>query len=422
MSSIIFKVDKRDKDSRARIGTLTTPHGIIHTPMFVPVGTQATVKTLTPHELEDMGAEIVLANTYHLHLRPGEDVVKKMGGLGKFMGWSGVTMTDSGGYQVFSLGVAQKKVQLKDRQGRKLSKFSKSVFSNVSDFQILLPAVTKTKQDKDLKKLKAAKISEEGVKFFSHLNGKAEWFDAKVSIQIQEKLGADLIVAFDDHESPLWDYEMTKISLDRTNRWGLESLKYHKRKDQLMYGVVHGGMYEDLRIESAQFTNRHFQALAIGGSYSSKSILYQVIDWVVPYFDEHKPRHLLGIAEVQDLFEAVERGMDFFDCVAATRRGRHGNLYMSPKNGGNKKNNFTLSITNAQFVTDKNPIDPECECYTCKHYTRAYVSHLYKADEILGKRLGTLHNVHFIINLAKKMRKAILEDRFAKMKKEWLSI
>src|SRR5260221_249600 len=334
MSSIIFKVDKRDKDSRARIGTLTTPHGIVHTPMFVPVGTQATVKTLTPHELEDMGAEIVLANTYHLHLRPGEDVVKKMGGLGKFMGWSGVTMTDSGGYQVFSWGVAQKKVQLKDRQGRKLSKFSKSVFSNVSDFQILLPAVTKTKQDKDLKKLKAAKISEEGVKFFSHLNGKAEWFDAKVSIQIQEKLGADLIVAF----------------------------------------------------------------------------------------DEHKPRHLLGIAEVQDLFEAVERGMDFFDCVAATRRGRHGNLYMSPKNGGNKKNNFTLSITNAQFVTDKNPIDPECECYTCKHYTRAYVSHLYKADEILGKRLGTLHNVHFIINLAKKMRKAILEDRFAKMKKEWLSI
>lgn len=348
MKKISFLIDKVSKNSKARAGILTTPHGEVHTPMFVPVGTQATVKTLTPHELKEMGCEIVLANTYHLHLRPGEDVVEKMGGLGKFMGWNSVTMTDSGGFQVFSLGVAQKKVVLKDMQGRKLSKFSKSVFSTPADFQLLLPSITKTHEEKQLKKIKSAKITEDGVWFYSHLNGKSEWFDAKVSIAIQEKLGADVIVAFDDHESPLWDWELTKISLERTKRWGLASLKEQTRQDQLMYGVVHGGKYEDLRKESAEFVNKHFQAISIGGAYSSKDILYKVLDWCVPYFDQNKPRHLLGIAEVQDLFEAVERGMDLFDCVAATRRGRHGNLYISPKQGGTKKNNFSLAMIKTQ--------------------------------------------------------------------------
>lgn len=420
MSKITFSIEHTDKNSKARAGVLSTPHGEVHTPMFVPVGTQATVKTLTPHDLKEMGAEIVLANTYHLHLRPGENVVEKMGGLGKFMAWKGVTMTDSGGYQVFSLGHAQKKVELKDRSGRKLGKFTKSVFLSPADTQFLLPAVTKTRQEKEIRKMRSATINEEGVKFYSHLNGHAEWFDAKVSVAIQEKLGADLIVQFDDHESPLWDYERTKLSLERTNRWGLASLKAQTRDDQLMYGVVHGGMFEDLRKESAKFVNEHFDAVSIGGSYASKQMLYQVIDWCIPYFAENKPRHLLGIAEVQDLFEAIERGMDFFDCVAATRRGRHGNLYISPKSGGLKTNNFTLSITNAKFETDEKPIDPQCICYVCKHYTRAYISHLYKADEILGKRLGTYHNVAFIINLVKKIREAILEDRFTQLKEEWI--
>ena len=420
MNKITFTIEKKDVHTRARAGVLKTPHGEVHTPMFVPVGTQATVKTLTPHDLEDLGAEIVLANTYHLHLRPGEDVVAKMGGLGKFMSWKGVTMTDSGGYQVFSLGHAQKKVILKDRSGRKLGKFTTSVFLSPADTQLLLPAITKTRQEKEEHKMRSATINEEGVTFYSHLNGHAEWFDAKVSVAIQEKLGADLIVQFDDHESPLWDYERTRLSLERTNRWGLASLAAQTRGDQLMYGVVHGGMFEDLRKASAQFVNKHFGAVSIGGSYASKQMLYQVIDWCVPYFDEEKPRHLLGIAEVQDLFEAVERGMDFFDCVAATRRGRHGNLYISPSSGGAKKNNFTLAITNAQFATDEKPIDPSCVCYVCKNYTRAYISHLYKADEILGKRLGTYHNVAFIIGLVKKIREAILEDRFSELKTKWL--
>ena len=420
MSKITFTIEKKDKNTKARAGVLKTPHGIVHTPMFVPVGTQATVKTLTPQEVKDMGSEIVLANTYHLHLRPAEEVIEKMGGLGKFMSWDGPTMTDSGGFQVFSLGVAQKKVVMQDMTGRKLSKFSKSVFVDPKDFQFSLPAVTKTRQDKELQKLKSAAVSEEGVTFYSHIDGHSEWFDSEKSIAIQEKLGADLIVAFDDHESPLWDYEMTKISLDRTHRWGLASLAAQTRDDQLMYGVVHGGHFKDLRIASSKFTNKYFNALAIGGSYSTKEILYNMVAECVKYFDDEKPRHLLGIAEIQDLFECVEQGMDFFDCVAPTRRGRHGSLYISPIEGGTTKNNFILPIKHSKYMLDPEPIDRTCTCYTCQHFTRAYVCHLFRSDELLGQRLGALHNVHFVINIAKKIREAILEDRFSEFKSEWI--
>lgn len=403
MKTISFSLEYKDTKTKARAGVLTTPHGIVNTPMFVPVGTQATVKTLTPEDLRQLGAEIVLANTYHLHLRPGEDVVAKMGGLAKFMSWNGPTMTDSGGYQVFSLGAAQHKKH-------KLNKFSKESSMEYDRIQ---------RAGRD-NLVKQAKLDEEGVTFFSHLDGSKHRLDPESSIHMQEKIGADLIVAFDDHESPLWGYTETKISLERTNRWGLESIKAHKRKDQLMYGVVHGGMYQDLRVASAQFTNKHFAGIAIGGSYGARETLYQVIDWCTPYFSETKPRHLLGIAEIPDLFEAIERGMDLFDCVAATRRARHGNLYISPKSGGSKKNNFTTSIVSAKYTLDEQPIDPNCQCYVCQHYTRAYISHLYKADEILGKRLGTYHNVAFIINLVKQIRQAIVEDRFSDLKKEWL--
>lgn len=443
MHKITFSIEKKDRKTQARAGVLKTPHGMVHTPMFVPVGTQGTVKTLTPHDLKDMGAEIVLSNTYHLHLRPGEDVIAQMGGLAKFMGWtqgdgpafaqtplklrpastaSGgrPTMTDSGGFQVFSLGAAQKRVTVRGQNGQKLSKFNKSVFLTPENSGLVLPAVTKTRQDKELSLLKSAIVTEDGVKFYSHIDGHMEWFDAEKSIAIQEKLGADLIVAFDDHESPLWDYETTKLSVERTNRWALASLSAQTRDDQLMYGVVHGGHFPDLRIESAKFTNKYFEALAIGGSYSSKEIMYSMIEACVVHFDREKPRHLLGIAEVQDLFEGVARGMDFFDCVAPTRRGRHGSLYISPTTGGTTKNNFIMPIKNAKYITDPSPIDPECTCYTCQHYTRAYLSHLFRADELLGQRLGALHNVHFIINLARQIRQAILEDRFSELKNEWL--
>jgi queuine tRNA-ribosyltransferase/7-cyano-7-deazaguanine tRNA-ribosyltransferase len=329
-------------------------------------------------------------------------------------------MTDSGGYQVFSLGVAQKKVQIRDRHGRKLSKFSKSVFLNPAEFSNQLPAITKTREEKEKRKLREAKIHEDGVWFYSHIDGSKRWFDAEVSITLQEQLGADLIVAFDDHESPLWDYETTQVSLERTNRWALQSLASQKRKDQLMYGVVHGGMYQDLREASAKFTEKYFEAVAIGGSYTSKEVLYKVMEWSLPHFSPEKPRHMLGIGEVQDIFEGIARGIDFFDCVAPTRRGRHGNLYISPENGGRKENTFTLQITNAQFVLDKDPIDPGCTCFTCQHYTRAYLRHLFMADELLGQRLASIHNVYFIVNLVKRIRESILDGSFTDLKTSWL--
>ncbi|MBI4080275.1 MAG: tRNA guanosine(34) transglycosylase Tgt [Candidatus Levybacteria bacterium] len=430
-----FSISQRDKQSKARAGILKTPHGDILTPHFNPVGTQATVKTLSSQDLKAIGAQIVLSNTYHLNLRPGIEVVEKMGGVAKFMGWEDgphfasrfarasrgkPTMTDSGGFQVFSLGVAQKKITLKSKSGQKLSKFSKSVFLSPADTQLLLPSVTRTRMEKQLIKLKEATVREDGVWFYSHINGDKHWFDAAVSIAAQERLGADLIVAFDDHESPLWDYEQTKLSVERTNRWGIASLKAQARRDQLMYGVVHGGMYRDLRIASAKFTDKHFKAVSIGGSYTSKLVLYQVLDWCVPHFSDEKPRHLLGIGEVQDIFEAVARGMDFFDCVAPTRRGRHGTFYVSPKNGGSIRNNFTMNIFNAKYKFDADPIEPDCECYTCQNFTKAYIRHLFVADELLAQRLGSYHNVYFIVNLVKKIREAILDGRFQDMKQAWL--
>jgi queuine tRNA-ribosyltransferase len=418
----VFKINCQDKSSKARVCELATPHGTILTPNFNPVGTQATVKTLSAQDLKEISAQIVLANTYHLSLRPGTEVVKKMGGLGKFMGWEGPTMTDSGGYQVFSLGAAQNELNEITSDGRKLHKFSKSVFIYEDD-QMFMSEQKRLKRKLNTEKrseVKPAKIDEEGVTFFSHIDGSKRRLDPEISIKLQEELGADLIVAFDDHESPLWNYEETNKSLERTNRWGLQSKATQKRNDQLMYGVVHGGTFEDLRIASAKFTDRHFQAIAIGGSYTSKEILYKVIDWTVPYFSENKPRHLLGIGEVADLFEAVGKGMDFFDCVAPTRRGRHGNLYVSPENNGSVEQNFTIQITNSKYTLDQNPLDPGCECYTCQHFTRAYLHHLFKADELLGQRLGSYHNVYFIIHLMQEIREAILEGRFMEMKKAWL--
>ncbi|HSX40766.1 MAG TPA: tRNA guanosine(34) transglycosylase Tgt, partial [Candidatus Saccharimonadales bacterium] len=381
------------------------------TPNFNPVGTQATVKTLSSQDLVEIGAQIVLANTYHLHLRPGEKVVKKFGGLGSFMSWSGPTMTDSGGFQVFSLGTAQKKVTTVGGKGQKLSKFSKSVFVYEPEDEAVVIS---------MQKIKPAKIDEDGVTFYSHLDGSKQRLDPQSSIRMQEELGADLIVAFDDHESPLWGYEETKKSLERTNRWALSSLKSHKRTDQLMYGVIHGGIFEDLRKSSAHFTDQHFGANAIGGAYTSKEILYRVLDWTVPFLDEQKPRHLLGIGEVQDLFEAVEKGIDFFDCVSPTRRGRHGTFYVSPKSGGTTRNSFSLHIGNGQFAQDIKPLDPACGCLSCKTYTRAYIHHLFRAKELLAYRLASYHNVFFIVNLMREIRAAILEGRFPQLKKEWI--
>jgi queuine tRNA-ribosyltransferase len=401
-----FSVQATDARSAARVGRLKTAHGEVETPTWIPVGTAATVKGLTPQDIQEIGAQMVLANTYHLHLRPGEDTVDSFGGFGPFMGWNGPTMTDSGGYQVFSLGSAQK---YDDAEGKKLSKFSSAPFEE----DRLKPRKTQP--------IRPAKMDEQGVTFYSHLDGSEHRLDPESAIMMQEKLGADLIVAFDDHESPLWTYEQTKASLERTNRWGLESLKAQKRADQLMYGVVHGGVFEDLRKESAEFTNKHFGAVSIGGSYTSKEILYKVLDWSVPYFDTDKPRHLLGIGEVQDLFEGVSRGMDFFDCVAPTRRARHGSIYIGPQNEGRPENNFALQITNERYIKSQEPLDPGCECMVCSTFTRGYINHLFRAKELLAYRLATYHNVYFMTHLGKLIREAISQGSFIDLKNQWLS-
>lgn len=390
-----YKILQKDKKTKARAGIISTPHGDIETPIFVPVGTQGTVKAVDPKQLREMGAQIVLANTYHLHLRPGEDLIKKFGGLSKFMSWNGPTMTDSGGFQVFSLGVG------KEGGGVKFLRDDPK------------------ERNTDDPKPRLNKITEEGVTFQSHLDGSTHKLTPESSIDIQEKIGADLIVSFDDLESPKYDYEETKKSLEMTNRWEIRSKNAHKRKDQLLYGVTHGGQFRDLREESARFVDKNFDAIALGGAHLSKTNLYEVVDWTTDVVTSEKPRHLLGIGEVDDLFEGVERGVDTFDCVIPTRIGRTGFFFISPPLG-NMKNRFRTDIDKPQFVKDMKPLDPNCSCYTCQNFTRGYIHHLFRAKELLSYNLISLHNVHFLVNLTKDIRKSILDGNFKELKKKWL--
>lgn len=386
------------KSGKVRLGELETPHGVIETPNFIPVGTKATVKSLSPRDLKEAGAQIVLANTYHLMLRPGADLIGKMGGLHKFMNWDKPLMTDCGGFQVFSLGVGLESGE------------SKVFKEKTADF--------KPKQSTN-RRTKMAIVSEQGVTFYSHLDGSKHFLGPEESIKIQHQLGVDLIVAFDDHESITMDKEELLRSLALTERWALRSLKAQK-SSQLMYGVVHGGLDKNLRIRSAKFTDKYFDAIAVGGIYGQRKDLYQLVNWVTDQVSVEKVRHLLGIGEVADLFNGVERGMDLFDCVAPTRRARLGSIYLSPENGGTKDNNFVFNIRMAKFTLDKKALDPGCMCYTCQNFTRAYLRYLFVSGEILYHNLATIHNVYFILNLMKQIRKAIGLNEFIKLKKLWV--
>ena len=315
------------------------------------------------------------------------------------MGWSGPTMTDSGGFQVFSLGVGLESGESKVwRNGARMEGGKKEV------------------------KPRLNKVTEEGVTFQSHLDGTKYFLGPKESIKIQYQLGADLIVAFDDHESIHMNTSQLEQSLKLTEIWGLESLKAQKslKSNQLMYGVVHGALNQDLRVKSAKYTDKNFEAIAIGGIYGERKEMYQMIEWVQEYLTEEKVKHLLGIGEVEDLFNGVEAGMDLFDCVAPTRRARNGSIYISPKNGGNSSNHFSLNIRSAKFIADKKPLDSGCLCYTCQNFTRAYLRHLHIASEILYNNLASLHNVYFILNLMKQIREAIKVNKFNLLKKTWL--
>jgi queuine tRNA-ribosyltransferase len=402
-----FKIEK--KVGRARVGRLQTSHGEVLTPNFNPVGTLGTAKAVSPKDLQEIGVQMLLANTYHLMLRPGVEVVEKMGGLHKFMGWSGPIMTDSGGFQVFSLGVAL------EHGGSK---------------------VVRRNEDSDYEhepRPRLNQITEEGVTFQSHIDGSKHFLSPEISMELQFRLGVDLIVAFDDHESSKHSYDQMKQSLELTERWGLRSLEALKRlgSEQMMYGVVHGGLHQDLRLRSAKFTDQHFEAVAIGGIYGRRQELrrqelYQLVDWVTSEISEEKPRHLLGIGEVEDIFEAVALGMDLFDCVAPTRRARNGSLYVSPKSQAypSKKllvsHNFTIAISQAKYTTDQSPIDPGCSCYTCQNFSRAYLRHLFMSKELLYHQLASIHNIFFMTNLTKIIRESLLEGNFKQLKNSWL--
>jgi queuine tRNA-ribosyltransferase/7-cyano-7-deazaguanine tRNA-ribosyltransferase len=407
-----YKIIKAEKSSKARAGIISTVHGDILTPAFFPVGTQGTVKALSPRELKEIGIQGLLGNTYHLHLRPGEDSIAKFGGLAKWTGWNGPTMTDSGGFQVFSLGIGLEKPGVKFlKTGAEVA--SKNFLGLAS---LHLPSFENFESSP---RPRLNKITEEGVTFQSHIDGSTHKLTPESSIKIQEKLGADLIIAFDDLESPSYDHKRTKESLELTNRWELRSKKAHKSRNQLLYGVTHGGKFKDLRIESAKFVDKNFDAVALGGAHSSKKNLYEVIEWTVENISEEKPRHLLGIGEVEDTFEAIERGIDTFDCVIPTRLGRMGHVFISPSIGSTK-NRFRYDITKSVFAKDKKPIDPNCDCYVCQNFTRAYVNHLFRARELLAYNLATYHNVYFLNNLVSQIRNSILNKNFAKLKRAWI--
>ncbi len=396
MKPLKFIIEKKITGKLGRAGTLVTPHGTIQTPAFVTVGTKATVKSLTPEQIKSLGAQVVLANTYHLYLQPGEDVMREAGGLHKFMNWDGPTMTDSGGFQVFSLGAAF---------GTKVGKLAK-VGELVIGEEI----------DKGDEVGRLAKIDEDGVTFKSYKDGSVHRFTPERSIEIQHAIGADMIFAFDECTSPAAPYEYQWEAMERTHRWARRSLEAHKRfsgkhAKQGLFGIVQGGRHKDLREESARvLAGMDFDGYGIGGSFD-KDDMNTAVGWVNAILPENKPRHLLGIGEPIDLFGAVENGCDLFDCVAPTRQARNGALYT---------NDGRININNARFVKDFTPIDAECDCYTCKNYTRAYVAHLFRSEEMLAATLASIHNLRFLIALVEKMRAAIINGSFEKLKVEFV--
>ena len=365
MTAVTYELIKTDPRTKARRGRVTTPHGTIETPVFMPVGTAATVKAMRPEQVEETGAEIILSNTYHLYLRPGHEIVREAGGLHRFMNWNKSILTDSGGFQVFSLGAMRK-------------------------------------------------ISEEGVQFRSHIDGSKHMLTPEKSMEIQNALGSDIIMAFDECAPYPADRQYVKDSLERTTRWLKRCKDYHKNTEkQSLFGIMQGGMYADLRKQSAEeIVELDLPGYAIGGLSvgEPKPLMYEMLDGCVDYLPKEKPRYLMGVGSPDCLFEGVERGIDMFDCVLPTRIARHG---MAMTSVGR------VNIKNAKYERDFTALDPNCDCYTCRNYSRAYLRHLFKADEILSSMLMTNHNLHFLVNTMKNIRKSIEEDRFLEYKKEF---
>jgi queuine tRNA-ribosyltransferase len=360
-----FDLVHEDNRTAARVGTIHTPHGDIPTPVFAPVGTAATVKTMTPADLTELGARLILGNTYHLYLRPGAELIARIGGLHRFMGWPGPILTDSGGFQVFSLeGLRQ--------------------------------------------------ISDDGVTFRSHIDGSTHTFTPELVVETQEKLGADIIMAFDECPDPS-DYDYNRGALERTHHWAERCLAAKARDDQALYGIVQGGVFADLRAESARFlTALNFDGYGIGGLSvgETKAEMHAMLEVLHPLLPRHKPRYLMGVGSPEDLFECVARGVDQFDCVLPTRIARNGAVFTRQGR---------INLRNAGFAEDPAPIEEDCTCYTCGTFTRAYLRHLVISKEITGLRLTTLHNVHFMLEAMRCIRQSILHGTFAEYKAEFLA-
>ena len=362
-----IKYELLKNDGNARLGKLITNHGTFETPMFMPVGTLANVKTLTPEELVDMHSAVILSNTYHLWLRPGEDIVYKAGGLHKFMNYNGPILTDSGGFQVFSLAKNKKK-----------------------------------------------DITEEGVHFKSHIDGSNLFLTPELSIQIQNKLDSDIAMSFDECIPYPASYEYAKASTERTIRWAKRGKEVHKNENQSLFGIVQGGEYEDLRKWSAKETVKlDFEGYSIGGTSvgEGKDVMYKMIDYAVEYLPTNKPRYLMGVGDPIDILEGIDRGIDMFDCVLPTRLARHGNAFTRFGK---------INLKNLKYKEDFLPIEDGCDCYTCKNYTKAYIRHLITCDETLGGRLLSIHNIRFLIKEVEEIRHAIDENRFQEYKNEFI--
>ncbi len=362
-----IKYELIKKDNNARLGKIITNHGTFDTPMFMPVGTLANVKTLTPEQVSATNAGIILSNTYHLWLRPGEDVVKHAGGLHKFMNYNGPILTDSGGFQVFSLAKNKKK-----------------------------------------------DITEEGVHFKSHIDGKNLLLTPELSIEIQNKLDSDIAMSFDECIPYPSDYEYTKKSTERTLRWARRGKDAHKNENQSLFGIVQGGEYEDLRKLSAiETVKMDFDGYSIGGTSvgEGKDTMYKMIDYAIKYLPEDKPRYLMGVGDPIDILEGIERGIDMFDCVLPTRLARHGNAFTRAGK---------INLKNQKYKEDFTTIDETCDCYTCTHYTKSYIKHLINCEESLGGTLLSIHNIRFLIKLTEEIRQAISENKFKEYKEEFI--
>ena len=431
-----FTIKAKVPGTLARAGVIETPHGNIETPAFIPVGTKATVKALTPEQVRDLvGAQAVLANTYHLYLQPGTEILKKAGGLHKMMNWSGPTFTDSGGFQAFSLGAdhgRRSKIA-----GIKSTEKSATDFSRSADIDSSASGQTPF-----------ARVDDDGVDFKSVIDGSAHRFTPETSIDIQHAIGADIIFVLDECAAPDADHVAQKKAIERTARWAERCLVHHKRAGEekalrktpsssaddaahsqsparrprasaelfsspALYGIVQGGRYQDLRTESARTIGAmDFDGFGIGGTFE-KGDMATAVGWVCAELPEGKPRHLLGIGEPMDLILGIENGADTFDCVAPTRIARNGSVYTRMQG--------RINLLNAQFIADFSPLDPTCTCYTCTKYTRAYIAHLFRAKEMLAGTLASIHNLYFVVNLVKEARQAIIEGKWAEFKNSFIS-